>query len=82
MPINWSGVDFEDPCAVLAKLRPAYFQLIAEGGVAEVQFSERRLRFEKPDLPALERVMARLEADCKRASGQRSRFAIRAGTRR
>ena len=82
MPIDWTGVDFDDPCAVLKVLRPAYYRLVGSGQAAEVQFAERRVRFTKQELSEIRAVISELEDQCAAKTGKRKRSAIHAGTRR
>lgn len=82
MAIDWTGVDFSDPCVLLEKLRPEYYKLIGNGQAAEIQFAERRVRFTKQDLAEMKRVIAELDDQCAAKGGTRKRFAITAGTRR
>lgn len=68
-----------DPCAALAVLRPAYMQMIAEGGVKRIKFRDRDTEFQPADAKAMLSLIQQLEADCASVSGRPGRrFAITA----
>lgn len=74
-----SSVDFSSPCAVLALLRQAHFDLITGKHVAMVGYDGKQVSYTKAELPALEKAIAKYEAQCALISGKVKRFAIRAG---
>lgn len=85
--INGQTVDADDPCAMYAALYSAKIKMMTGGGVEEVMIgdlaTQRRTRWGKGDLKALDAELARLQDLCNQASGGRKgRFAIRAGFRR
>jgi len=83
MAVNWTTVDWDDPCAALAVMRPAYYQLLAGAKNMTVKYGETEVRFADTEVKALGAVVTELEAKCKaKTSGQPSRFAIAAGYRR
>lgn len=75
--------DVNDPCAMLAALRPVYYALLTGESVQEIEFragngTTRRVRYSAVDLVALRTEIAQLEAKCA-ASGRARRHAIIAG---
>ena len=79
----FAGVDMSDPCAVLDKLRPAYYTLLAGRQAVNVQFDDRTVQFSHGDAQLLREEMARLESECALKQGlPRRRRAISGGTRR
>ena len=76
------GGDAYDPCEALKALRPAYFKLVAEGGVQRVTFRDRTVEMRGGDATAMAAIITKLEGECAAKSGQRARFAITAGARR
>lgn len=81
--VNWQAIDWSDPCAALAVLRPAYYQLIAGAKKISVKYGETEVRFSDTDVKALGAVVAELESKCTaKQTGRPSRFAIAAGYRR
>lgn len=73
----WSALDYTDPVALLAKLRPAYYRLIAGEAEAEIEATDRRrVRFAAGNVKALAAVIADLEKKIAVAPGRRSRFAL------
>lgn len=69
--INWAALDYSDPCALLAVLRPKYFQLVAGDSALEIEIDGRRLKMSQGSISKLEAVINQLEADCKAASSGR-----------
>ena len=79
---NWDALDYADPVALLAKLRPAYYRLIAGEADAEIEGTDRRrVRFQQGDAKRLEAVIDKLEQKVAATAG-RSRFALGGGFRR
>jgi len=77
MAIDWEGLDYSNPTALLAKLRPAYYRLVAGDADEEIEGTDRRrVRFQKADLPRLEALIRKLEAEVAKASGRPRRFAL------
>ena len=73
-------VDFSNPCAVLDKLKQAHFDLITGKSVASVTHEGRTVTYSRGEIAALDQQIARYEALCSAASGQKARrFALRAG---
>jgi len=72
------GPEIDDPCAMLPKLRAAYYSLLAGSQAEEVQFRERRVRYHRADARALQSEIRRLESICGVYHGPK-RYAIRAG---
>lgn len=80
---NWDQLDYSDPQALLAKLRPAYYKLIAGEADAEIEGTDRRrVRFQQGDAKRLDAVIKELERKVTEAAGGRSRFALSGGFRR
>jgi len=82
MADSWNALDYDDPCAVLAALRPAYHRLIAGEREVEIRFDGQSVRFTESGMSRLESRIKTLEAECAAKNGKRKRFAIRAGSRR
>lgn len=75
--VDWDALDYSDPCALLAKLRPAYYRLLAGEAEEEIEGTDRRrLRLQRGDIKGLAAVIADLEAQCAAKSGRRRRFAL------
>jgi hypothetical protein len=72
------GPEIDDPCAMLPKLRAAYYSLLAGSQAEEIQFRERRIRYHRADARALQSEIRRLESICGVYHGPK-RYAIRAG---
>ncbi|KJS13697.1 MAG: hypothetical protein VR78_11030 [Hoeflea sp. BRH_c9] len=63
------GIAAADPCALATKLRAIRLELIAGQGIARTEVAGRSVYFQKGDLAALEREIARLDAACATANG-------------
>lgn len=80
-------VDYDDPCALLAVMRPAYYKMIAGQSAMQVTYTggngtTKTVMFHRTDLSRLSTLITRLEAECAEKQGKpRRRFAIRAGGR-
>ncbi|PWB89862.1 hypothetical protein C5688_13565 [Methylocystis sp. MitZ-2018] len=72
------GSETDDSCAILPKLRAAYYSLLAGSQAEEIQFRERRIRYHRADARALQSEIRRLESICGVYHGPK-RYAIRAG---
>lgn len=73
----FDGLDYSNPQALLTVLRPAYYRLVAGAADDEIEGTDRRrVRFQKADMPRLERLIAKLEQDVARLAGKRTRFAL------
>lgn len=79
MAVDWENLDYDDPCALLAVLRPAYYQLLAGQRVVETQHGETRSRFEQGDVTALKALIADLTSQCQAANGGTGRRVLIAG---
>lgn len=74
MAVDWTTLDYSNPAALLAVLRPAYFRLVAGDAEAEIEgHDRRRVKFHAGDKEALQRVIADLEAQ---QGGTRRRYAL------
>lgn len=77
--------DYSDPCAVLAKLRPAYYALVAGEKVAKVEMTtgngtSKSVAYQKTDLAWLKAEIGRLESACKaKQTGRPAVSAVVAG---
>lgn len=77
MAVNWDALDYSDPCALLAALRPAYYRLLAGEADFEIEGTDRRrLRFAQTDIKGLAAVIRDLEGQCSAKAGKRRRFAM------
>jgi hypothetical protein len=76
-----STVDWTDPCAALAALRPAYYALISGEQVAELRHNGKVIVNHKTKAETLAAEIAKLEIACAASKGEQrgKRFAIRAG---
>lgn len=73
----WESLDYSDPAALLAQLRPVYYRLVAGQAESELEGADRRrLRFQQADMGRLEKLIAKLEADVARIEGKPRRFAL------
>lgn len=61
-----------DPCAEAARLRELRTAIITGQSESQIRFGDEEVRYAKADMAALDREIARLEAEC---SGRRTRFA-------
>lgn len=71
--------DWEDPCAVLAWLRPQYYKVVAGSHVVQVRHGDTFTAFSDVNSTQLGNLMRQLEADCRVASGGSGRRAFVAG---
>ena len=80
--------DFNDPCAVYAKLQAAHYRLVTGGAAQSIRYTSgggqtEETTFHKADLTKLESLMAKAKAECEAISdGKPKRFAVAAGGRR
>jgi len=91
MPINtetidFGAIDYDNPCAVLAVMKPRYYQMVAGASAQTVTFeagngTNKTVIFHKSDLERFGALIAKLEQECRAASGKKMRFAVRAGGR-
>lgn len=78
------ATDYADPCAVLPRIREAYYALLEGRRPEAIEFDagngvRRKVQYGKADLGGLRAELSRLEAVCGRRGGVRSRFGLRAG---
>lgn len=77
-------VDYDDPCSILASLKPALYALLRGEGVQTVEFeagngTRERVSYARSDIGMLRSEISRLEDACAVKQGKkRRRFAIRA----
>lgn len=72
-------IDWSDPCAALAALRPTYYAVLG-GAKRRVRFDDREIEYHPANARELGSVIARLEAECAARQGQApKRFAIQLG---
>jgi hypothetical protein len=86
MAIDFEALDYSDPCALLAAMRPAYYELIAGKGAQSVTFTAgngttKSVMFHRTDISLLSALITRLENECAEKQGKRRRYAVRAGGR-
>lgn len=76
--------DYADPCAVLPRIREAYYALLEGRRPELIEFDagngvRRKVQYGRTDLGALRSELSRLEAFCGRTGGLRRRHGLRAG---
>ena len=76
--------DYADPCAVLPRIREAYYALLEGRRPEVIEFDagngvRRKVQYGKTDLASLRAELSRLESFCGRTGGLRKRFGLRAG---
>lgn len=75
--VDWEALDYSDPCALLAVLRPKYYALVAGSLEEEVEIDGRRVRFARTSLPQFKAVVKELESACAaQTSGRPKRRAL------
>lgn len=83
MPADLDDVDWSDPCAAAAALRPYYFRALAGGAEVSIRFDDRSVTYSQANLTELRARLEGFEEACaKLQGGTRRRFAITVGTRR
>lgn len=76
-------IDYSDPCAVLAILRPVYYQLLTGALEAEIRIGDRSVKYSQTSLTTLADEVAKLEGACAAKNGVTGqRYAMRLGSRR
>lgn len=74
--VDWSALDYDNPCGLLEILRPKYMALLAGEAVQEIEIDGRRMKMTPTSLPALEITVNRLSAECSaKSTGRRVRRA-------
>lgn len=74
--INWSAIDYDDPCALYHVLQPKYLALIAGDAVQEVEIDGRRMKLAPASAKALGEFVTKLKAECQaKTTGKKRRFA-------
>jgi hypothetical protein len=76
--------NYADPCAVLPRIREAYYALLEGRRPEVIEFDagngvRRKVQYSKADIASLRAELSRLEAVCGRQAGMRRRFGLRAG---
>jgi hypothetical protein len=76
--------DYDDACAMLEVLKPAYYSLLGGTLAQEVEFragngTVRRTKFTATNIAALRNEIANLETKCAAQSGKTRRHTILAG---
>jgi hypothetical protein len=69
--IDWESLDYDDPKALLAVLRPKYFRMLAGDAEEEISIKGETVRLARTSLPQLKKVIQELELQ----SGKRRQFA-------
>jgi len=73
----WAALDYANPAALLAQLRPAYYRLIAGEAEAEIRGADHRaVKFHPGHVKQLAAVIADLERKVEQSAGRRPRFAL------
>lgn len=78
------AIDYSDPCAVLAVLRPAYYAILGGSNAEIVKFSagngtSREVTYTRVSITKLEGEIRRLEEACyKQTNGKTQRYAVTA----
>lgn len=82
---DFNAIDYDDPCAILTVLRPAYYRLLAGSTRETVKFQAgngetQEVTYAKSNIDALRAEISRLTDACNAKNGVPSkRFAIRGG---
>lgn len=71
------GIDVSNPCLVWPRLQEAYYRLLAGDAEASARFGEDEVEFHRGDAAKLKAEITRLQVECNRRNGKRSRFAMR-----
>ena len=76
--------DYADPCAVLPRIREAYYALLEGRRPEVIEFDagngvRRKVQYGKTDISALRSELSRLESYCGLTSGLSRRYGLRAG---
>jgi hypothetical protein len=76
--------DYADPCAVLPRIREAYYALLEGRRPELIEFDagngvKRKVQYGRTDLGTLRAELLRLETICSQTGGLRRRFGLRAG---
>jgi hypothetical protein len=76
--------DYADPCAILPRIREAYYGLLEGRRPELVEFEagngvRRKVQYGRTDLVLLRAELSRLEGLCYQRAGTRRRFGLRAG---
>jgi len=81
--IDWTALDYDDPCALLAVLRPAYYQLVAGEKETEVTYEGSAYKLHLTSIEQVRSVVRELEQACLAKQGKTpTRFAGVGGYRR
>ena len=82
---DFNAVDYDNPCAVLAVLQPAYYRLLAGGTRETVKFQAgngetQEVTYAKSNISSLRAEILRLTDACNAKNGiPKKRYAIRGG---
>lgn len=76
--------NYADPCAVLPRIRDAYYALLEGRRPEVIEFDagngvRRKVQYGKADIASLRAELSRLETVCGRQAGMRRRFGLSAG---
>ena len=61
--------DWNDPCAVLAWLKPQYYGVLAGAGEIRIAYAGRDTTYGQANITELRALKLQLEDECARASG-------------
>jgi len=77
-------IDNADPCALLPRIREAYYALLEGRRPEAIEFDagngvRRKVQYGRADLVLLKGELSRLETLCSGPEGRRRRFGLRSG---
>jgi len=75
----FDGIDMTDPCAVWPVMQAALDKMLAGENEVRARFGSDEVEFGRSNIPALQRRIADLKAECLGKSGKVRRHAIRGG---
>lgn len=79
--IDWTQIDWTDPCGTLATLRPKFYQVVAGGTIAKVRFGDEEVTYSSSNFASFDQLIRDLEEQCAKKQGTPRRFAMRLGAR-
>lgn len=74
--VDWSAIDYDDPCAFYQVMQAKYAALLAGDAVQEIEIDGRRMKLAQTSLKSLGEYVQKLKAECMaKTTGKRRRFA-------
>ncbi|MBU2533319.1 MAG: hypothetical protein KKB37_11300 [Alphaproteobacteria bacterium] len=73
--IDGAEVDLEAPCDVVKALKRVEMKIAIGGAVGRTNVQGEEVEFTEANLPRLQSLLAKYQADCDRNNGVRPRFA-------